>query len=284
MNDFLNKNKIDYVIFHLMLSLKLNESIKRYFYFNTNPNSYSNQTNKIIFDLSSETFELEKVKWINNIPVLYPISENNSFYSIENNNLIFHHDILKSSFYMLSGYQELNPEYTDKFNRFPHDISIQKKLGITKKPIVNYYFEIIQEGIKKFCEINSIKFNFPKTESSFRFFLTHDIDNVDTYNIFDFIYYSKVLLGITKSNLSFKKKIIKFREYLFNTFFTKKNPNWNFDFLREIEKENNLKSTFYFLPKGIKHHDAYYSFNESRLIHLFNSLENDLLFTCNFSD
>lgn len=275
MNDFLSKNKIDYVIYHLIHSLKLSEAIKSYFFYNLIPNSYCNHTNKIIFDLSSKTFELDKVKWINNIPVLYPISEKNSFYSIEKNNLVFHHDILKSAFYLLSGYQELNPEYTDKFNRFPYDLSIQKKLGITKKPIVNYYFEIIKQGIKEFCEINSIENHIIEKEPSFKFFLSHDIDVVDTYNINDLIYYLKVFLGITKSSLSFKLRFKKLIEYLFNFLFTRKNPNWDFEFLRQIEKKYNIRSAFYFLPQGVKHQDAYYSFSESRLVNLFKKLKKD---------
>lgn len=271
----LNKNQIDYTIFHLALSLKLDESIKSYFYFNTLPNSTNNQIKKIIFDLSSEEFDLQNVKWIDNIPILFSLSEKDKFYSIEQNNLIFHHDLLKSAFYLLSGHQELSPEYTDKFNRFPYELSVQKKLGITKIPIVNYYFDIIWQGIKEFCEINSIELNISETKPSFKFFLTHDIDIVDTYNIYDLIYYMKVFLGFTKSRLSLKLKFKKVFEYLYNFLFTRKNPNWDFNFLRKIEKDKNFKSVFYFLPKGLKHQDAYYSFNEPRLIKLFNSLIKD---------
>ncbi|MEA2107423.1 MAG: polysaccharide deacetylase family protein, partial [Bacteroidota bacterium] len=53
----------------------------------------------------------------------------------------------------------------------------------------------------------------------------------------------------------------------------KKNPNWDFDFLLSLEKKFNFTSTYYFLPKDLKHQDAYYSFNENRILDLFNKLK-----------
>src|SRR6185503_20429323 len=55
----------------------------------------------------------------------------------------------------------------------------------------------------------------------------------------------------------------------------KENPYWNFEFLREVERARNLRSVFFFLDQGIRHSDAYYSFNEKRMLGLFSFLKEE---------
>jgi len=275
MEGFLSNNQINYILAHLSQSLYL-DNIKKIFYFNRDEKLPDDVKNRIVFFLSNEKLNIENILWIQDIPILFPLSDKNVLYTIDKNcNLIFHHDLLKSAFYLLSGCQELNPEYKDRFNRFPYELSIQKKLGIVKKPVVNYFFEFIIKGLEEYCKIHSLEFKKKKPFSPFAFFLSHDVDKIDTYNIYDFIYYVKVLFGLTKKDIPFSKKIKKVFEYGFNFFFTKKNPNWDFDFLRNIEKEYGFTSTFYFLPKDIKHQDAYYSFTEKRVQTLFKKLKTE---------
>jgi len=273
MDIFLNQQKLSYILSHLSQSLDL-DGIKKILYFHYGEKLPDDLKNKIVFVLSKENLIDENILWIHNIPILFPLSDKKDLYSIDkNNNLIFHHDLLKSAFYLLSGYQELNPEYKDRLGRFPYELSIQKKLGIIKKPIVNYYFDFIIKGLKEFCKIHNLKFKKKNPYSPFAFFLSHDVDKIDTYNFYDFIYYLKVLFGLTKKDIPLSKKIRKVAEYGFNYFFTRKNPNWDFDFLRSIEKKFDFTSTFYFLPKDLKHQDAYYSFTEKRVQNLFKKLK-----------
>ncbi|MEA2107082.1 MAG: hypothetical protein U9P82_10285, partial [Bacteroidota bacterium] len=262
MEGYLSKSKINYTLFHVSQSVDL-QKIKDLFYFCTTQNIPADLKNKIIFTLSAQNLNFEHISWVEDIPILFPAKNKQELYSIDqNNNLIFHHDLLKSAFYLLSGYQELNPAYRDRFGRFPYELSIQKKLGIIKKPVVNYYFEFIIKGLEEFCKIHNLDFKKKKPYSPFAFFLSHDVDKIDTYNIYDFIYYTKVLFGLAKKKIPFSKKIRKVAEYGFHYLFTKKNPNWDFDFLLSLEKKFNFTSTYYFLPKDLKHQDAYYSFNE----------------------
>lgn len=275
MEGYLSKQKINYTLFHVSQSVDLHTT-KDLFYFCTSQNVPADLKNKIVFTLSSKNLNFENILWMEDIPILFPANNKQELYSIDqNNNLIFHHDLLKSAFYLLSGYQELNPEYKDRFGRFPYELSIQKKLGIVKKPVVNYYFDFIIKGLEEFCKIQNLELKKKKPFSPFAFFLSHDVDKIDTYNIYDFIYYVKVLFGLTKKDIPFSKKITKVFEYGFNFLFTKKNPNWDFDFLRNIEKEYGFTSTFYFLPKDIKHQDAYYSFTEKRVQNLFKKLKTE---------
>ncbi len=271
MEGFLSNNQIEYVLYHLNLSVELNEVIRQYFLFNKKNNTPENKANKIIFNLSSSSIEYDKIISIKNIPILFPLSKNENFYSFKGDNLIFHHDILKSCFYLLSGYQEYNSSSKDSFGRFPYENSIQKKLSIIEKPIVNYYFEIIIEAITLFLNKRSIEVKQRKIFSNFGFFLTHDIDNVDFYTFNRFLYKIKELTGFAKSYYSFKTNI----KHLFKTFFEllkfsrKQNPVWNFNYLRNIEKQNGFRSAFYFLEKDKKNHDSDYRFSENRIKQLF---------------
>jgi len=275
MNGYLTKNQIEYVSYHLNLTFELNENIRKSFHFVKGQDSSSTQIrNKIIFHLSSEEFNLDKVSWINDIPVLFPLSKSNVFYSFNNDNLIFHHDILKSCFYLLSGYQEFNSNNLDNFGRFKYQNSIQQKLGIIKKPIVNYYFSIIESAIKKFLELNDIKLKKKELFKPFAFSLTHDIDSVDYYTFNHLLYKVKETTGLVKTYYNFKTNL----KHLLKAFFEllkfsgKENPAWNFDYLRTIEKQNNFRSAFYFLEKDKKHHDSNYHFSEERIKSLFDYL------------
>lgn len=274
MNSFLSTERINYILDHLQQNVDISLLKDRFVYLK-NASEVHQYDNKIIFLLSDNDLDLDQINYYEDIPILFPVLNNEkSIFSFQGTNLIFHHDLIKSAFYLLSGYQELKPEYKGKFNRFPYELSVQNKLGITNKPIVNYYFKYIEKGISEYCVNNKIGINIKKSFKTFGFFLTHDIDKIDTYSIFDLVYYIKVVLGISKSNLKFKIKLKKFAEYLFNYFFTKRNPSWDFEFLRSIEEKYNFKSAFYFLPKDLKHQDAYYSFSEKRLQPVFEQLKN----------
>src|SRR6056297_364090 len=174
MKGYITNNQIDYILYHLSLTFELNEEITRFFLFAKGKSPSSTQvTNKIIFNLSSEEFDINKVSWINEIPVLFPLSENKNFYSLSKGNLVFHHDLIKSCFYLLSGYQEFDSKNLDDYGRFKYKNSIQQRLGIIKKPIVNYYFKIIESAIFEFLKFNDIKIKNKELFKPFAFFLTH---------------------------------------------------------------------------------------------------------------
>jgi len=65
----------------------------------------------------------------------------------EKNFFIINYDIIASSFLLLSGWNEYFSEKKDHYGRFPYSESIQAKLGITQKPVVNYYFDILKTVI-----------------------------------------------------------------------------------------------------------------------------------------
>jgi hypothetical protein len=67
-----------------------------------------------------------------------------------------------------------------------------------------------------------------------------------------------------------------FLRYLYG-YFTKNrnNPHWDFDTIKAIEEKYKYKSVFYFLPKGLPHIDSNYTFDEPRIVKLFQNLDMD---------
>lgn len=229
----------------------------------------------IHFPLSENALDFSRVIQANDIPILYPVSEETeSFYTIRDNNLIFHHDLLKSAFHLLSGYEEFKNGASDQYGRFPFKESIQYKLGFVDRPIVNYYFEIILEGLEQFCTHNRIPFDRTPTFSNPVLMLSHDIDRIDAYHFYETAFKFKQLLGLAKSPYTLSEK---FRDafsalYHFLNPLSRKNPFWSFETMMEWESERGFKSTYYFLEKDGKHENSRYSFHEKRIRELLRKL------------
>ncbi len=261
----LSIEQINYVIEHLGHHVEIENGMLQFLRFGSKQDLVPPY---ILFTLSDEEFDLDRTLRISDIPVLYPLpGRNDHFYSIVNNNLIFHHDLLKSIFHLLSGYEEYKLGTQDNLGRFPYTDSLQFKLNIISKPIVNYYFEIILTALEEFCKIHKIKFRRKKIFSPFAFSLSHDIDRIDAYHFFEIALKIKQLIGLEKSPHSkwLTTKLTFHSMYHFANPFSHKNPFWNFRFLRDLEKKYGIRSTFFFLEKEGKHINSRYKFTEKRI-------------------
>ncbi len=229
----------------------------------------------IHFPASEAELDLNKVIRIDDIPVLYPLSgDKDSFFDIEDLSLCFHHDMLKSIFHFLSGYEEMKNEVRDEYDRFPYKESLQFKLGIIGLPVVNYYMEIILTGLKQFCELNSIPFHTRSILDGPILMLSHDIDYLEAYDFKETGFKFKQLLGLADSPYNFRGRI---REaftalYHFLNPFSKRNPFWNFDELMEWEAERGFHSSYYFLEKDGKYDNSRYKFHKKKIRLLMESL------------
>ena len=92
---------------------------------------------------------------------------------------IYNDDIIASSFFLLSGYEELLNTKRDKYNRFLHKYSYYKTDGIYKKPLVEIYRKVLVSKVNDIGKRSNIKKIFKK--NNFGLFLTHDVDGVYKY-------------------------------------------------------------------------------------------------------
>ncbi len=275
MKGYLNKERIEYVLFHLKQLANIPDEIMARFVFDKHATiPLNNELPHIIFKCTEQPLNLNHITYINSLPILFSESSSELPYRFDTHgNLIFEHDFLKSAFYLLSGYQETRPHKKDRLNRYPYLESIQCKLGIIKKPLVNYYYSWIIEGINRLLEKEGKQTI--EIPTRFRFILTHDIDSIDKYDVFYMGYKIKELLGLVKSSKNWfsnlKNTGIDFCNYL--KFWNRPNPYWNFEFLVASAPPNTFRHIFFFLEKDQLHHDSYYTFEQARMGTLFDYLK-----------
>lgn len=269
--DWPDKAKTDYVLRHFRMNYHVPEVIEQRFVFGAD----ESEGEYIIFKLSDKNI-FDNVVYKDDIPILFPIGENPEIYELTEGKLFFHHDILKSAFYLLSGYQEYKSSKKDHFNRFPYSASVQKRLGITIKPVVNYYFQWIAEALNAYAKLNNlplVKKRHLFNDAGFGFFLTHDVDKVDYYTFNEMVFRVKQFLGMAPSKLSKSKSFKMLWDAKWNYLFTGKNPAWDFEHLISIEQKYNITATYFFLDKDLKHQDAYYHINDIKISELIGWLK-----------
>jgi len=84
MKGFLNQKQIDYILFHLGFLFELNDQIRNKIVFVKDPRNITKYEAKIVFCLSDKKLLLNDIKWIDGIPIIFPISDSNIFYQINN--------------------------------------------------------------------------------------------------------------------------------------------------------------------------------------------------------
>ena len=279
MEGLLTKNQIEYVLFHLKHHFEADEILLDRVVYKTGSSIKLIDQKKVVFNLSHS--EIRDDVFLDykgdQLPVLFPGDQDAKWYRYQDGTLVFHHDLLKSAFYLLSGYQETQSKATDEMDRFLFKESIQQKLGIVTKPIVNYYFDVILDGLETYCKHHQIHFKRKRLFDSFGFMLTHDVDRVDYYHWRETIYRFMQLLGLKKAHYP-KKRLVKaaFHAVLPTLFPSLKNdPWWNFESLRKQERELEFSSVWYFLNRDGSPHDAKYGFMEKRIQTLIDSLQKE---------
>ena len=92
-------------------------------------------------------------------------------------NIFFNYDFLGFSYWMMNRCEELNPNklFLDKFDRFKADSSHAFKNNYLHRPVVDEWFEIFKEVLKRLN--NNLKLK----KESFKISLTHDVDEPSLY-------------------------------------------------------------------------------------------------------
>jgi hypothetical protein len=200
-------------------------------------------------------------EWKNTrIPFLFDDDEA-EILSLKDGNIIIHFDIIASSFFFLSNWQELGYEYKNDLGRFPFEESIQYKLGIMDRPVVNYYFDILKDAIEKAYPVNlGVKL---WQDKPFCTFVSHDIDTCET------AWLQGGYRALLKGEIGTTMKLLYLK-------LMKKDGWFNFDEILSLEKEDNIRSTFFFLGrkgKYGKYRNSDYNVRESKFKKVFAKIE-----------
>lgn len=177
-------------------------------------------------------------------------------------------DIIASSLFMLSRYEEIVLDKKDKFDRFPATESLAYKEGFLNRPIVNEYIELLWKWI------DSLNLGFKRKklwgDKDFAVCLTHDIDNVKKYKVYPPL--------LTIGGLALRQKDLKRVFATIVDYFKAKlgkDPYDNFSYIMKLESKYGFRSSFYFMSGGNPKNDASYSINDPYIVSLIRILQKE---------
>ncbi|MCQ2959858.1 MAG: polysaccharide deacetylase family protein [Bacteroidales bacterium] len=179
--------------------------------------------------LPSKISELKGVLSDEVVPFLY----GNNTYTEHAKTLYCGGDIIGSSFFMLSRWEELISEKFDRWGRFPEKDACAVKYGFIQKPLVHVYAELLR---KIFADYG---FEIPQNQI-FRKTLTHDVDYIYKWGR------SKDFLKSCCADL-FKRFSVRTFKSSLKMRKSGQDPYDMYSYLMDLSEKNGLKSTFYFL-------------------------------------
>lgn len=174
---------------------------------------------------------------------------------------IYQDDLISSTFFMLSGYEEYINLRRDKYNRFLFEYSEYKNEGIYSNLLVEEYRNKLISNLNSigiYCKRLNIWDN-----HKFGLFLSHDVDGVYKYR--------SLLKSIAKIILKPSKFSLK--ELFHSKLDAKKDPYFQgFEYLIESSKKYNFKSTFFFITKVREKLDDFYNINDKCVKEVINTI------------
>ncbi len=199
---------------------------------------------------------------IDNIPVLFPLSDKQIPYVEQDGHIVFCHDLLKSAFYLLSAYQEYASSARDQWGRYPYEDSIQKLLSCERTPIVCYYFEWILAALQRQCQLLGLPFRRLSPLGGPRLHLSHDIDLVRYNSWRKTIYRFAQVVGLRPcdtSRLRLAKAAVR------SLIYRSENPYWSFSRIQDNEVYLGYRSSWFVLLDDGSPFPPDYSFTDPDL-------------------
>ena len=174
-------------------------------------------------------------------------------------------DIIASSFFMLTRYEEVVSPVQDRFERFPATASLAYKEGFLHRPIVNEYIELLWSWIE---QANlGFERRQPWGSRDFAVCLTHDVDVLRKYNWYPPL---RAVVSWTLKHRKPGKSLAIVADYLRAKL--KGDPYDKFDYLMMLSQRSGLASTFYFLSGGETDYDQNYQITEKRVLALMKKI------------
>ncbi|HCL4438292.1 TPA: polysaccharide deacetylase family protein [Clostridium botulinum] len=222
--------------------------------------------------LKIESMPKVPLKKYNGFPVIYISNENNKncYLNKDHNYLITNIDIIQSSFFMITRYEEFllwNRIDKDLYGRFPSKESLAYKERFLDIPIVNEYIEWLWNWIDSFNLGYKRKNIWGKYD--FAACLTHDVDIP-----FKFTYPLKKDI----ENLKYKKAFNSYKTifcHVLSNINYEKDPFFTFKYIRYIEKKYAFRSSFYFMTGGNSDKENFYKINDNRILELIDKIHKE---------
>lgn len=195
------------------------------------------------------------------LPVLYGESK----ITVGQNQYILHADLISSSYFMLSRWEETVDDQKDEHDRSTGKNSIAYKYDFLQRPIVNEYADVLWKILIM------AGYNGTRKKHNYRAVITHDIDQ--PYLWPSWFINVKHLAG----DLLKRKDLSMFFEDLISLYNTaikgKRDPFDHHDYLISFANENSYKAHFNFIISALSKFDQSLPVSDSRLKGLISKIE-----------
>jgi hypothetical protein len=157
-----------------------------------------------------------------------------NFFPTEFDDLGF--DIFSASFFLASRYEEYRKFEPDSHGRFQPKDSIQTKIGILKRPIINIWVKALKSLLESKWNVKL------PTTKQFKIVNTIDVDNAWAFKNKGV---ARTIGGIGKSLV--KKGVGEFKERVAVVSADGQDPYDTFDYLKSVQEKYNVESIYFFL-------------------------------------
>lgn len=181
-------------------------------------------------------------------------------------------DLVASTFYFLSCWQESTSAVRDRHERFPASASLQYQLGLLDTPVVNQYVGLLRSEMEKLLG-HSIEPRPRFAGKEFAVCMTHDIDYVRKWSL-GIVYRELVqyfLLGTKNGTL--RERLERFRAFL-KAVSARDDPfRSSIEKIVKVEKDAGIHATYFLKAGGTSKHDVSYRINGGYVRKLIKTLE-----------
>ncbi len=178
-------------------------------------------------------------------------------------------DMPAAAFILASDFQDLISLERDEFDRLRAMDSLQHKLGVLGFPVVNYYSRYLKEKIEEYFGIQIEPKRYGNSDCAIA--LTHDVDFTTFLN---FRMIRREMFGIAILNRHRLIPTDRAAKLLFPVYalFGRDYPRIGLSFLRDAERREGVRSTFFFKGGATGKQDIPYSLTSPWLKDFFRSL------------
>jgi len=197
--------------------------------------------------LKKESMPSTPLKRFNNLPIIFfGRGDLPNFVDKSGSIIKTNMDIIASSFFMVTRYEEAVLQEKDRFGRFPAKASLAFKEDFLSRAIVNEYIEIFWQWIES-SNTGIKRGELWPDNKKFAFLITHDIDLLYKYGFYKSF---KEAAAVLLREGDIAKAFTIFRDYLKNRVSGKNDPYFNLKELAGMDRSNRFSSAFYFMTKG----------------------------------
>jgi hypothetical protein len=178
------------------------------------------------------------------LPVLFGTRlTNGNFLESHGKELRLGIDVLGSSFFMLTRYEESASLHRDRYDRFPASESIAFKEGFLERPIVNEYVEILWQCLYRLWS------GLVRRQRSFRLILSHDVDQPFLLRKRSLLQVASTMLGDGLKRASPIQALKRPAQWMAtHCFGPQRDPAYTFNYIMDISEAHGSRSAFYFIP------------------------------------